>query len=774
MKRYFHILLALVALMTVCPQQMKAEYGDWRVYASYHNASKVAVMGERVYVLSDGSLFSYDPEDTSVETYDKATALSDHGIFDIAHCEATKELLIVYSNGNVDLMNAQGECYNMSELKSKTLNDKTINELSIVGTTAYVSTNSGIVVVDVAKRVFANFYDLGHNVLSTCEHNGTIYAATKDGVYAGGVSSNLLDRTNWTKLSGSAIQHIVPFADSFYALTSSGLHKVTDMSKFSLTRLSADKFTSYSASADKLYFFHNSKTVSVDKSGTLQNYTIEGAKPAHMVQKGSTYWAAMGEGGLKGLKLNSADFEETVPSVIPSSPKRNYTYKLNMVGNRLLVAGGAFNYSGGNSFMEGTIMKYEDGEWTAFDEAGPKEVSGNRYFNITDIVQDPLDPEHHFAGAVSSGLYEFQGGKLQNYYTHFNSPITSILPEIAEANRYTRITALAFDNDRNLWMCNNECDTIVRVRKSDGKWTAFHFDEIAGYPTFDYTVFDSRGWVWMNSRRSTPMGHQAGVFVLNTNGTLDKKTDDKHKFVGSFKNQDGKSYAPDLMNCIALDLSGAMWFGTSVGLFVSYNPAEVFNSNFYLSQVKVPRNDGTNLADYLLNGVQVKCITIDGGNRKWIGTSGNGLYLISSDGLETIEHFTVDNSPLISNNIFSVAIDGQTGEVFIATDCGLVSFMGNATDPAEEFDSDLVKVYPNPVRPDYQGQISITGLMYNSNVKIVNAAGRLVNEGTSVGGEYTWNGLLSSGKRAASGVYYVFATDEMGDEGVAAKFLIVR
>jgi hypothetical protein len=172
--------------------------------------------------------------------------------------------------------------------------------------------------------------------------------------------------------------------------------------------------------------------------------------------------------------------------------------------------------------------------------------------------------------------------------------------------------------------------------------------------------------------------------------------------------------------------------------------------------------------------VNVKCITIDGGNRKWIGTSGSGVYLISHDGLETIHHFTVDNSPLISNNIYSIAIDGQTGEVFIGTDRGLVSFMGDATEPESEMDDDLLKVYPNPVHPDYQGQITITGLMFNSNVKIVNAAGRLVHEGTSVGGEFTWNGRLSSGKRAASGIYYVLATDEEGNEGATTKFLIVR
>ena len=217
-----------------------------------------------------------------------------------------------------------------------------------------------------------------------------------------------------------------------------------------------------------------------------------------------------------------------------------------------------------------------------------------------------------------------------------------------------------------------------------------------------------------------------------------------------------------------------MWFGNGAGLFMTATPANVFDANFTLTQIKVPRNDGSNLADYLLNGVQVKCITIDGGNRKWIGTSGNGVYLISADGMEQLEHFTTDNSPLISDGIYDIAIDGKTGEVFIATDAGLVSFHGDATDPAASLDENNVKVYPNPVRPEYNGNITITGLAYNTNVKIVNASGRLVNEGTSVGGEYHWNGCLASGQRCASGIYYVLAADEGGNNGVAAKFLMVK
>ena len=197
-----------------------------------------------------------------------------------------------------------------------------------------------------------------------------------------------------------------------------------------------------------------------------------------MIQNGGVYWAASGKDGLVGLKLVDNAFEKAVDSVIPDSPVRNYCYKLNMIGDRLLIAGGSFDYNGKE--REATLMKYEDNRWTAFDEASVMEVVAARdYKNMTDIVQDPSDPEHHFASAASSGLYEFRDYKLVNHYTYNNSPITSILPNSSRPGFYTRITSLNFDKDNNLWMCNTECDTIVRVKKNDGTWKAFYFEEIA-------------------------------------------------------------------------------------------------------------------------------------------------------------------------------------------------------------------------------------------------------------------------------------------------------
>ena len=659
--------------------------GDWKVYASYHHATKAVKTDSRIFVLANADLYSYDTEDQTVELYDKANALSDFGIADIAYSPTTKRLVILYQNSNIDLLGMDHTRWNMPDLKAKVLSDKTINELKVVGSEALISLNSGLALINLKDGYFVDFYNLGDKVTNAIIEGQKIYAKTASGVMEGDRSQNLLDVNNWRKVTGGTI--------------------------------------------------------------TFGQTTEEKKEATEMLEK--------------------------VKDIVPNSPIRNYSYHLNTIGNRLLVAGGNFYYP--NVLYPGTAMKYENGKWITFEEEAAIALAGElAYQNVTDVVQDPNDTEHHWLGTMRSGIYEFKDYKLVNHYSYENSPLTTILPDHKNAHWYVRVTALNYDNDGNLWMMNNECETIVRILKKDGTWTSIHFDDIAGNTTFDKIIFDRRGWMWSNSRRDATTGHYAGILVMNYNGTLSTQNDDNYIFIHSFHNQDGTDYDPVFVYDITETLDGSIWIGTNHGLFVCEDPSTVFNKDFYLTQLKVPRNDGSNLADYLLNGVNVKCITIDGGNRKWIGTIDNGVYLISANGMETIEHFTAENSPLISNTINDIAINGETGEVFIATDKGLCSYHGDATDPAPSISSKSLKVYPNPVRPEYQGKVHITGLMYNSNVKIVSAAGKLVTEGTSIGGEFTWDCCMQNGRHVASGIYYAFCTDEEGNKGAVAKILMIR
>lgn len=768
----FSGLLSIIQL--VCPTMVEAAYGDWTIYAAYHHATKVAVLNNKVFVLSDNGLYSYDPEDTSVETYDKTNSLSDNNIYDMVRCDATKQLVLLYKNGNIDLMDAKGNAYNMPELKEKALPDKTMNSLYVKDEYVYISTNSGIVVLDTKRKVFTNYYDFGEKINSVAIDNGTIIALTPKGIYKGAMSQNLLDKSNWVKVSGYMFSKIVVFNDTYYVCTmgtSPQLKIVTNKDKFDFKNTTDDVVQNYSIADDKLFVFASNHILIFDKEGNYKTIDNE-LKAAHAEIVGSKYWMACNTKGLLQSSFDGDTFKETVSSIIPNSPFYNYFYRLRMVNNRLLSVGGYFEFTNVNHTAFAT--QYENGVWTNFDEESAFEGMGGEvyYRNFHDIIQDPDNPNHHFVGA-RAGLIEYRNYKFEKQYTHTNSGLTTILPTSSRANYYVWVSGMKYDNQKNLWMLNSQVDTIIKVMKPNGEWFGYYCPEVAGHSILDDMMFDSqRGWIWLTSHFSST--HNAGLYVLDTNGTINQRSDDRSRFIYIFNNQDGQSYHIDNMHCVVEDLNGAIWIGTDLGPFVTFDPSTIFNQDFYFTQCKVPRNDGTNYADYLLSEIETRCIAIDGGNRKWIGTSGNGLYLVNADGTEILEHFTVENSPLISNDIYSIAIDGSTGEVFIATENGLVSYMGNAVDPEESFDKDLVKAYPNPVRPDYTGNVIITGLMQNSIVKIVNAAGRLVKEGKSVGGEYTWDRLTNEGKQAASGVYYVLATDAEGDKGVATKFLIVK
>lgn len=764
--------LILFFLMSFVLVQAYPQNNRWTIYAAYHDASKCVSVGSKIYVLSDGGLYSYDYEDMDVVTYDKSGVLSDNGIFDISYCSEEKTLVIVYNNGNIDLLYDDGSVYNMTDFKNKTAGDKTINDIYVNGKKMYMSTNYGLLIVDIAERIFSKTYTLDYGINSVAVDGNFIYAATDNGVYKGNTADNLQDKSKWSVITKNAIDEFIDFNGKLYSLTSSGVFSI-DKSTFAMTNISKFSAKYWSICNDMLLLSDASSLYSVGTDGKMTLLDGKGIRTADYA--GNTYWCACGTDGLKGMSLKDGKFTENVSSVIPDSPMRNYSYFLRMTPeNRLLVAGGSFNYNG-QSFP-GTLMKYENQSWTCFDEETPIATVGKSlYVNVTDIAQDPNDSEHHFAGSASDGIFEFKDYKMVNHYDYRNSPLQSILPSSSRPNAYVWITGLEYDKDGNLWMLNNQTDTIVRILKNDGKWAALYYSEIKDIPTLDQVLFDNRGWAWINCRRTTnnPVNY-AGVFCVDTKGTLENTADDSRKFITRFSNQDGVAYSPDLFNCIAEDLDGNIWFGTDKGPFVTYSPEDVFDNGFYFTQVKIPRNDGTNLADYLLSDVNITCITIDGGNRKWMGTSGNGVYLLSSDGIEMIEHFTTENSPLISDNIESIAIDGSTGEVFFGTDAGLVSYLGTATDPAGSLSDDNIKVYPNPVRPEYTGRISITGLMRDTDVKIVSASGYLVNSGTSVGGEYTWDGKNKGGKRVASGVYYVLAADAEGNSGAVAKILVIR
>lgn len=463
------------------------------------------------------------------------------------------------------------------------------------------------------------------------------------------------------------------------------------------------------------------------------------------------------------LKEDLTDYQnniDLVKTLNPGGPKYNYFGSMRFKHNRLYTTGGGYGVVY-DLLRPGCVQILKEGEWQVCDDKETSEIGkGLEYVDINVADAAPDDPNHVFA-AGRTGVYEFNNGKFVKHYTYDNSSLLSVFNT---DKNYNIVQGLCFDNQGTLWCLNGMVNEALHQMNSEGQWKAL------GLTLTDRTnenlecaMFDSHGLFWfVNNDWRKPALH---CYQPYTGG---KKT------FSSFTNQDGSTLIISKgVRCVITDRDENLWVGTSQGPLLLYR-SEITNDNAVFTQVKVPRNDGTNYADYLLNNVDITCMAIDGAGRKWFGTNDNGVYLISEDNMTQIHHFLTSNSMLLSNTVESIAIDGRTGEVFIGTDKGLCSYMSDATDTNEEMDKDNVWAYPNPVTPEYQGLITITGLSFDADVKIVSANGALINQGRSTGGTYVWNGCDLKGNRVAAGVYMVMTAKSDGKKGTVCKVAIIR
>ena len=762
-KRIFAILSILIAITA------NAGIGDWVLYPSYHNATYCQTAGDKVYVLASGALYSYNTSDEEVRVYDKINTLSDIDITHIEYCKDIKALVVVYSNANIDILFDDEEVYNITDFKNKSLPDKKINGVDIQGTTAYISTVFGVVELDLEEYEFTNTYTTGLNTYCTYLFNGTLFCGTETGMYSCATDKNLLDKNNWVKKNNYFTKAICELDGMLYCyLDEYGIYSYNASNNIlkDVVYNHGEKYNAMYSNGKEIIASAKKKTTIITSPTDVTVY--KNSNSNFILKDGNHFWDCKGYNGIVKCIAKDGEIIVNSTSVTPDSPVRNYCEYMKFASDdKLLVAGGNLNYFD-ITFYDGTLMEYDysGNRWNNLPEDTIKQATGIPYLNLCAIDEDPAKPGHYFAGSFGYGLYEFRNGKFVKHYSTHNSPLESVIPT---NTRFVRIPSVKFDKEGNLWCINTGTKNIVKVLKSDGTWCELYYKPIEKLATMVEPVMDSRGWLWLKSLQG-----EAGIFCAKMNGTpLDSSDDESKAWLNKFVNQDGISYDIYQVFALAEDREGQMWVGTNTGLFVIDNPKTFFNNGVF-KQIKVPRNDGTGLADYLLSGTYIKSIQVDGANRKWIGTNDDGIYLISADGLETIHHFTTENSPLPSNSIVSIAINDRSGEVFIGTDKGIASYMSDATRPEEKLDENNIYAYPNPVKADYSGNIAIVGLTHDCNVKIVDTAGYLINEGTSNGGQYTWNGRNARGEKVASGVYYVLTYDSNGNEGVATKIVVIR
>ena len=796
MKKNKSVVLTTIGLMFSLWMAQAQGVGTWRSYFAYHAAVQVVETPHTVYAVytssypttstneNIGSLMSYSLEDQRIETYSLEKGLNDVGIRFLRYSAEVKALLIVYTNNNIDIFLGKDNVYNLPDIKNKT--DLTINNVEIRGKYAYISVNVGIWVIDMQRKEVQTQYNIG-NTKATCEWNGYHYAATVDGVFRASTSKSIVqlrDKNNWepysipgvndrsiTKLAVFQDHLIIDVSDkSVWAISTNGT--LRDLFQGMCRQITVGQNQLILAVYNVLYVFSNTFQVSILKLDTDIRST------ALSLEGENTYWIAWGNNGLWKIKIKDSGiigqlaYEDPplISKLKLNSPLRNLCFDLHFSNNKLLVTGGSRNSNRNN--VAGTFMIYENGQWNAItrDTVAP----GLAYRDLMSAVVDPRDPHHYFVSSWGEGIYEFQDTTFINQHTYTNSTLESLWGGTSPHG--IRTDGMAFDRNNNLYVANVK--NGLNVLTPNGKWYSPKDNEFSENKVklsdsqINHVIITRDGKIWVNIwRDGGDSGGQniAAIYALDDNGTVDYDGDDKWHVGRLFTDQQGRKVAEKTYLCLAEDQTGTVWAGTDNGL-IYFSSAEQMGRN---ECNRLYSMDEKGEVRYLYDGQKITSIAVDGANRKWIGTQGSGVSCLDQSGneLKATEYHT-KNSPILSDNINSIAINPQTGEVFIATDRGLCSFMGEAISGLPDYSD--VRVYPNPVNPTRQSRVTITGLMQNSIVKITDLAGNLIHENTSLGGQYSWNCKAWNGELVKAGIYLVFATLPNGSEGVVSKIMVVR
>ncbi|MBK9388644.1 MAG: hypothetical protein IPN68_00105 [Bacteroidetes bacterium] len=738
--------------------------GSWSDHLVYNSVSAVCASSKEIYASTGSSVLVFNREYNELKKMSTINGLTETGISSINWSEENKTLVIAYVTTNIDLIK-NNTIYNIPDISRKYIpGKKEVNRIRIRGKYAYLACSFGIVVIDLLKNEIYDTWKPGSGSATTeiwdlTFGNGKIYAATGAGIYsADQTNTGLAYYGNWTLISD--------FPEPLGKYTSVVFSGNKLYANLSVKNDAGDYIYSYDGNPALFSYvpgFYNRSFEStpdgfiITSSSTVKQYnssgsiirTVESTQWPNpdfyqAVESNGEIWIADRISGL----LRYLNSNTITPFTLPG-PLSNNAFHITSAKGKTIIAAGGTDVSWNNQWRSLQISIHNENEWTGISSASVSD-------GIRTLI-DPDDRDHFFVATWGGGLLEYKNNELVNQYSYTNSPLQTIIP----GRPYVRICGMAMDKDKNLWITQSEVPGSMKILKSDGTW-------IVNPLTIDAQmigdlIITTKGQKWI----ILPRGN--GLFVFDDNKTPGIFTDDKYKKM-LIEESDGDIIS--YIYSIAEDLEGNIWVGTDQGPLVYYNPERVFTDKLKAFRIRIPRNDGSNIYDYMLQTEVITTIAIDGANRKWLGTEKAGTYLLSPDGTVQVKKYTEENSPLLSNSIVSLAVDDKTGDVWFATSRGVQSVRGDAIEGMDEFTS--VYAFPNPVRQEFSGNLTITGLVRDSRIKITDVSGNLVYETESSGGMASWDLNTYNGRRVATGVYLVFCASNDGTDSCVIKVLVIK
>lgn len=757
--RSLFILLLISAVLSA-----KAQYniGSWQDHLPYNNAFSICQYNQNIYLATENGLFVKENTNNSLRKLNKTNGLSDVGITAVENNE--NQLVIGYLNGNIDVID-KTDIHNIPLLKNEAiLGEKKINNININNEIAYLSCSFGILEMNLPEKEISNTYWLNASqslaVNEIAFFQNQLFAATDSGLFFANQNDNLIDFHSWNVKSFTIGKKIIALAakdSTLFYQTADSLYSYPE--RFEAIAIANSSVITIAQ--EKLYLLSPTVVFEVGLEGELvEAYNSNELAYVRdlLILNDTSYFADFSNGLVTNIGEEwSHDF--------PKGPHSINAYSIAVNENYLFIATGGIDAWNNAKVNMGTL-------WS--DYYNWNRLSGE-YLGAKDIVDVKINPTNEKEILLSTwneGLIELgwsennQRFEKQQQYTHLNtnSHLNTLSTDTSSSiYGWIRVKSIAYDAEGNLWGANSQVNNPLFVKKNNGEWASFEFKSVNTTNVhLGNFLIDDIGQKWV----IVPQG--IGLVVYNDNNTIDNVNDDQDKVIGGAL---GSGNLPSTsIYCMAKDRNGEIWVGSNKGVAVFFNPENIFNGGDYDAQQILVEVDG--YIEYLLTNETVTTIAVDGANRKWLGTQNAGLFLVSEDGTEQIHHFTADNSPLLSNNIVDVKINPSTGEVYIATAKGLVSYFSDATEGSLTHES--VIVYPNPVRPEYNGTIAIKGLVQDADVKITDLNGILVHETQALGGQAVWDGKNGYGDRVQTGVYLVFSTNATGTETNVAKILFVH
>ncbi|MEO0060335.1 MAG: hypothetical protein RLZZ312_1982 [Bacteroidota bacterium] len=739
----------------------------WKGYFSYNGIKDITQTNNVFLAASENAIFSKNISTNEIQTINTIDGLSSQNISTIYASQIHKKTLIGYENGLLLLIdNADNKIYRFFDIINKSLPPtiKKINHFFEQGNTIYISCDFGIVQFNIATLLFGETYFIGSTVSNikvnqTTIFNGRIFAATQDnGLKSADLTNpNLIDASQWTTVVQGSFQGIVSLPNVLVCtqLFGQNLRSADGITFSNINPFLSPSSKSIRVAENQIIIATENQVLVYDNLLVLTSQINRTSLPdiptsfTTATILGNKIYIGTDNKGVVTLTTGTSTFEY----ISPSGPVKNEIFSINAQSSQLYAVYGSYKESLEPLGIQLGYSKYNlENGWANY----PISATDNVY-DLVRVTVNPTNENQIFIASHQNGLLKLENSVLIKRFDQTNSGLETLVVPGLPNYFNVRIEEPAFDRRGNLWLTNGIIKSPLKVLQTNGQWQSYNMEATLNDWTdarFSKLMIDKNNTKWMVSRSDGLIGF---------NEAFNNKF--KRVAVGP---EPGN--LPSIIQTAAIDTRNQVWIGTRRGLRI-LNSVDAFLDDQPMKANSIIILDN-GLAQELLFEQFITDIVVDGANNKWVGTADAGVFQFSPNGQQTLHHFTSENSPLPNNNVNDIDINPTTGEVFFATTKGMVSFKGTAIKAADNLEN--VVVFPNPVRPEFDGNLTITGLTNKANIKITDIEGNLVFEAISEGGSVEWNTTAFGKYRVASGVYIVFIASKDGLATKVKKIMIVR